>query len=127
MSLNWKRVNKIEDLKIGDIIRLNLDCLYCDYAFYNKSTSIKIANITIKGTKDYCISIFFDHIITYDDKQIKEYEIEDYTRITFNKNLEYSNYNTESWIEKLIIKEKINNNSDIYQDEIDLLIDCIGR
>lgn len=58
MKLNWRRVSKIEDLKIGDIIRLNLDCLYCDYVFYNECTSIKIANITTKGIRDYCISIF---------------------------------------------------------------------
>ena len=126
MILKWKRVHNIDELKIGDIIRLNPECIIYMPTPYNKNICVKISNIHSSSTRDqtYPYLIRYDFIINYSNNKITEKNKPNEDEvISFTDDMLYMQSYERSWFEKLIIKGK----AKTLGDEIDLLIDCIFR
>jgi len=121
MKLNWERVFDIEDIKEGDIIRLNPKC---DDRIYLTKFCIEIFDITITD-EYYCYFISYKYTIDFlNNKIIKTCNPRSKLKDkSINSCLLYHECYKNSWIEKLILPDKINN----LEDEIDLLLDCIER
>lgn len=118
MKLKWERIFDIEDIKNGDIIQANPKSA-CVHYF-----CIEIFDITTSYTpKYYCYYISYKHTIDFlNNKIIKTCnpgsKLKDKN---LNSCLLYHECYEDSWIEKLILPDKINN----LEDEIDLLLDCV--
>lgn len=126
----WKRVNDIDELEAEDIIRMNPECNYCDSTF-KKGERLYIK---VSSTKDFSgdPKIQYSQLINYDTVMLLKYgkfiEKESFPEedfISLSKNMLYMMSYPTSWIEKLIIEEAIVEFKDGFEDEIDLLIDCI--
>ena len=113
MELNWKRVNDINELKVGDIIRTNPE-------YFRRNAKV-INEITYTSTSAdiYHIRIHYDKIVIVDNNKIIYEDLHHETYMTFDRDLLCSYTDSNSWTEKLIIEEK-----DL-RDEIDLLMGCI--
>ena len=118
MKLKWERIFDIEDIKNGDIIRSNPKCGGLNHF------CIEIFDITTSCTAEYYwYYISYKYTINFlNNKIIKtctpELKLKDKS---FTSCLLYHECYKDSWIEKLILPDKINN----LEDEIDLLMDCV--
>lgn len=113
MSLKWERVNDIDELKAGDIIRGSSAVSNYNYCY-------KVDSLKVNNNVYYCNVINYNELFFYDNDSMENITFnKDYNNFYLTKDLLTNGDNSNSWIEKLII-EKEN-----YQDEIDLLIDCI--
>ena len=127
MTLNWIRVNSVDELEVGDFIRLNLKYTagLCPYtAHFQNSKNNKVALMIVvndikKKSGTYCNIVYSSKMATIKNDIIKYTEENFYSNFMgFTKDMLLVE-NTDSWIEKLITEKEG------LRDEIDLLMDCI--
>jgi len=117
MELKWQRVNKIEELKTGDIIRINPEYMCEDFYMLMSRTTNRGSLIS------YPVVIFYNKRVFFRDNKLIYDEMLGESSKTFTKDLLFSGGRLDSWIDKLIIEGEKSVNK--YSDEIDLLLDNI--
>lgn len=128
MILKWERVNDINELKVGDIIRVNPEYKNkLSYFIIEGRWAVISKIITNNSLNDgnYINRICYDKLATFKNNKLN---FKDTTAgvIYFSDILLFVYKDINSWTEKLIIdKEEERENMDMYSDEIDLLLDNI--
>jgi len=118
--MNWQRVKSMDEVNIGDIVRINPE--------YSGGEIIVIKKILCDFRRRYSIVIYYDKTIIIKNNKIDKIIYEDSfseSYKTFTKDLLFSQYDSNSWAEKLIIEEEKEIKIKDSKDEIDLLMDCI--
>ena len=122
MELKWEKVSRIEELKVGDIIRSNPN--YNHFLSVDGNTMFAIVIDKIASLQDfysYPYGIEYNTKVLFINDKLKYVKFNNSVTKSFSEDLLYDASSRKSWIEKLITEEK----EDKYSDEIDLLLDNI--
>jgi len=137
MELKWQRVHSIDELEVGDIIRMDPECNCCYYfSYFDKELErpidynnliIVIERVIPKDpTDEYSYSIIqYYKVVTFvNDKPIYKETTANYINI-FDADMLHISEEVEFHLERLVSKGNTKTIIDDNRDEIDLLLDCI--